>query len=60
MFSIKEKRQIADAIQRILRATENSELSDGEIPFHIYVDGFDHNSWANIYNNGVIAPKEDE
>lgn len=33
MFSVNQKRLIADAIQKILRETNHPELPDGEIPF---------------------------
>ena len=33
MFSIRQKREIADAVQKILRATSHPELPVGEIPF---------------------------
>jgi hypothetical protein len=63
MFSTKTKRQIADAVQRILRDTKDWELPQGEITFHLHVDGDDPNmSWADIRNNGAVAftPEEQE
>ena len=55
MFSTKTKRLISDAVQQILRATNNTELPPGEITFHLHVDGDDPNmSWADIRNNGAI------
>ena len=42
MFSVKQKREIADAVQKILRDTDNPELpKDGEISFALPVDGTD-------------------
>lgn len=58
MFSIKQKREISDAVQKILRDTNHPELPDGEISFHLHVDGLEEWSFADIKNNGaVINPK---
>lgn len=54
MFSIQQKREIADAVQKILRATNHSELPSGEISFLLHVDGAEYWSWADIRNNGAI------
>lgn len=54
MFSVKEKRSISDAIQRILRSTNHPELPEGEIQFRIHVDGAESWSWADISNNGAV------
>ena len=37
MFSVREKRDIADKIQNILRGTNHPELPAGEIEFHLHV-----------------------
>ena len=55
MFSIAQKRQIADAVQRILRETNHSELPESEIQFSLHVDGAESWSWADIRNNGAVA-----
>jgi len=55
MFSVRQKREIADKVQRILRETNHIELPDGEIPFLLHVDGFCSNSWADIQNNGSVS-----
>ena len=55
MFSIRQKRLIADQVQRILRETGHPELPAGEITFHLHVDGAESWSWADIRNNGAIA-----
>jgi len=52
MFSIAEKRSIADQIQKILRDTNHPELPEGEIEFAIHVKGEYHWSYADIKNNG--------
>ena len=55
MFSVKQKRQIADAVQQILRETNHPELPAGEISFHLHVDGAEKWSWADIKNNGAVT-----
>jgi len=54
MFSVKQKREIADAVQKILRSTNHPELPEGEITFHLHVDGAERWSWADICNNGAV------
>lgn len=53
MFSVQQKRTIADQVQRILRETNHPELPKGEIQFHLHVDGAEAWSWADIKNNGA-------
>ncbi len=55
MFSTEQKREIADAIQQILRNTEHPELPEGEITFFLHVDGAENWSWADIRNNGAVT-----
>ena len=55
MFSMRQKREIADAVQGILRATNHPELPAGEIAFHLHVDGDKGWSWADIKNNGAVS-----
>ena len=55
MFSVQQKRDIADAVQAILRATNHPELPAGEISFYLHVDGAESWLWANIRNNGAVA-----
>ena len=54
MFSIAQKRQIADAVQKILRETNHPELPASEIQFLLHVDGAESWSWADIRNNGAV------
>ena len=54
MFSVKEKQQIAEKVQQILRDTNHPELSEGEINFTLFVEGAEDWSWADIKNNGAI------
>lgn len=55
MFSVQQKRDISDAVQKILRATQHAELpkDNGEITFNLHVDGAESWSWADIGNNGA-------
>jgi hypothetical protein len=39
MFSVAQKRQIAEDVEKILRATRHPELPKGEIHFMLHVDG---------------------
>jgi hypothetical protein len=55
MFSVRQKRHIADQIQRLLRETGHPELPAGEINFHLHVDGAENWSWADIKNNGAVV-----
>ena len=55
MFSIRQKRDIAEKVQRILRETNHPELPEDEIQFCLHVDGAEAWSWADIRNNGAVA-----
>jgi hypothetical protein len=56
MFSVRQKREIADKIQAILRETNHPELpKEGEIKFFIHVQGAENWSWADIRNNGSVT-----
>jgi len=55
MFSVRQKREIADAVQTILRDTNHPELPEGEISFSLHVDGAFAWSWADICNNGAVT-----
>ena len=54
MFSVEQKREISDAVQKILRQTNHPELPEGEIQFTLEVRGGQSWSWASIQNNGAI------
>ena len=54
MFSVRQKREIADKIQQILRDTGHPELPDHEIPFVIKVAGATPWSFAEIKNNSAV------
>ncbi len=55
MFSVDQKRHIAEEVQKILRATNHVELPTGEINFHLLVEGAEPWSFANIKNNSAIT-----
>ena len=55
MFSVKQKREIADKIQEILRATNHPELPEGEIQFRIRIEGAEAWSFAIIKNNCAVS-----
>lgn len=55
MFSVKQKRDIADKVQKILRETNHPELPEGEIVFQLEVYGDTPISWAVIRNNEAIT-----
>ena len=55
MFSVQQKREIAEAVQQILRTTNHPELPEGEINFLLHVDGAESWSWADIRNNGAVT-----
>lgn len=54
MFSTKQKQEIAEKVQQILRETNSPELPTGEIKFLLHVDGDNFWSWADIVNNGSV------
>jgi len=58
MFSVRQKREIADQVQKILRATGHPELPKGEIQFSLHVEGAESWSWADIKNNGAVENPE--
>jgi len=54
MFSVQQKREISDAVQKILRDTNHPELPKCEISFTLRVAGAEEWSWAYINNNGAV------
>ena len=55
MFSVRQKREIAEAVQKILQATGHPELPKGEISFKLHVNGAEEWSFADIQNNGAVT-----
>lgn len=55
MFSIRQKREISDAVLKILQNTNHQELpSDGNIKFLLHIEGEASWSWADIRDNSSI------
>lgn len=54
MFSVRQKRAIAEHVQNTLRSTNHPELPEGEIRFELHVYGATPISWAIIQNNGAV------
>jgi len=54
MFSVRQKRGIAEKVQNVLRETNHPELPEGEIQFYLHVNGKESWSWADIKNNGAV------
>jgi hypothetical protein len=54
MFSVRQKREISEGVQKLLRETKHLELPEGEISFHLHVNGAEGWSWADIKNNGAV------
>lgn len=55
MFSVNQKREIAEKVQQILKETGHPELPDDEINFHLHVDGAESWSWDDIKNNAQVV-----
>lgn len=55
MFSVRQKREISETVQKILRETNHPELPSGEIEFTLHVKGAESWSWADIRNNGSVS-----
>jgi len=58
MFSVREKRDISEKVQKILRETNHPELPEREIQFCLHIDGAESWSWADIRNNGGVLNPE--
>ena len=55
MFSVQQKREIAEKVQTVLRDMNHPELPSGEIEFLLHVQGAESWSWADIQNNGAVT-----
>ena len=55
MFSVRQKREISEAGQKILRDTNHPELPAGEIDFVLSVRGAEDWSFARISNNKAVT-----
>jgi len=54
MFSVAQKREIADVLQKHLRSLGHPELPDDEVSFDLHIEGKESWSWADIRNNGEV------
>lgn len=54
MFSIRQKRELSEKIQQLLRNTKHPELPQDEIEFNLEVKGAESWSYAMILNNNRI------
>lgn len=54
MFSVKEKRKIADAIEKVLLELNHPEMPKEKPKFKIHVDGKESWSWADIEPNWLF------
>jgi len=54
MFSVRQKREISEKVQKILRDTNHPKLPEGEIEFVLQVQGKENWSYAIIKNNKVF------
>lgn len=55
MFSVRQKREISEAVQKTLQDTNHPELpKDREVEFILQVQGAENWSWAIIKNNAAI------
>ena len=55
MFSVRQKRDISEKVQQILKETNHPELPEDEIRFSLTVLGAEAWSWAEIKNNGAVT-----
>ena len=60
MFSLKQKREISEQVQKILRATNHPELPTTEIQFLLHVKGSSAWSWVSIRNNGAVKMQSED
>ncbi len=59
MFSVRQKREISEKVQKILQDTNHPELPEGEIKFSLHVDGKEDWSWADIKDNKSVTNPQD-
>jgi len=51
VFSEKEKRKIAEAVEKVLLEIDHPEMPKDKPMFHLHVDGKEAWSWADIIPN---------
>lgn len=58
MFSVRQKLDISEKLQQVLRETNHPELPEGEITFFLHIEGSSQFSCADIKNNGAVSAPE--
>ena len=58
MFSMKQKKEIAEMIERILLSYNHPEMPEEKPKFKLHVDGKEDWSWADIEPNWTFADGE--
>lgn len=58
MFSMKEKRYIAEQLEKILLGLNHPEMPKEMVNFKLHVDGEEEWSWADIVPNHKFASSE--
>lgn len=53
MFSVSEKRHLAEVIERAIRELNHPEMDNDNIRFHLHIDGKASWSWADIHENSL-------
>jgi len=54
MFSVAQKRQIAEAVEKLLLSFSHPEMPTDKPVFHLHVEGKESWSWADIEPNWVF------
>ena len=54
MFSVDQKRQIAEAVEKVLLDFHHPEMPITKPKFHLHVEGAESWSWAEIEPNWVF------
>ncbi len=60
MFSVEEKRKIAEEIEMLLLDLNHPEMPKENVKFKLHVDGAEDWSFADIEPNWVIDEKQQE
>ncbi len=55
MFSMQEKKHIADEIEKLLIGLNHPEMPKEKSTFHLHVDGKESWSWADIKPNWTFS-----
>lgn len=58
MFSIEEKKKIAEAVEKVLLEIDHPEMPKERPQFKLHVDGKENWSWADIVPNWHFEDKK--